>query len=154
MKEMVLAARPWKRFVAFSLDIVVLHIIVLMPFSGWMQSSFPQGAGLKAAEDITGAQYAIIFIIFSFALLYFTLLDYLAGQSIGMMVFGLYTVEQDKKKVPGFFKCLLRNAAIMPVFPFVILWLLDPLFLLLKGSRLSDVALRSHVIEKVKYSQN
>jgi uncharacterized RDD family membrane protein YckC len=154
MKPMRIEARPWKRFLAFSFDLLILNFILIGPFAGWLETIAPAGMdGITSGSTLHGAAFVIIFIIFVIAMMYFTLFDYLSGQSLGMMMFNLYTVDTDRKRTPGFWKCTGRNLAILPIFPFILLWIADPVFLAFKKTRISDLLTRSSVIEQVSYTQ-
>jgi uncharacterized RDD family membrane protein YckC len=149
MDKYMLDARPWKRFAAFILDSLLLTYLVIGSFAQWIMAMIPKGT----TGDLSAGAVLGLFLMFTFILLYFTLFDYMIGQSLGMMIFGLHTVDDDRKTIPGFWKCTVRNLAVMPFFPIMLLTVIDPLYLAFKGIRLSDMLTGSYVVEMVRYSQ-
>ena len=64
---------------------------------------------------------------------------------------GLYVVSETGKL--SLSQIMLRNLALLPFFPFIALWVIDPGFMMFTKTqrRLSDVISRTKVIQSVQY---
>ena len=84
------------------------------------------------------------------ALLYFYLLEKKLAQSIGKVLFGLYVRSQEKELKR--WQIFVRSMFLMPVFPFVLLWLVDPIVMLFnkENQRLSEILSKTKVVEEYK----
>ena len=69
-------------------------------------------------------------------------------QTIGKALIGIYVVS-DNKDLKAW-QLLVRNIVFMPIFPFVLLWLFDPLFMFFTktNQRLTEILSRTRVVEK------
>jgi len=81
------------------------------------------------------------------ALFYFAILEYKLGQSIGKIFMNIKVISITKKLL--FWQCIGRSLFLLPVFPFFLLWAIDPLFLFFnkKGQRLSEFLTKTKVVE-------
>jgi len=86
-------------------------------------------------QDFPMKIYFIVFIIFILSMLYFTFFEYYLSQSPGQLLMKI-KVESDKDI--GFFKSLLRNIYLLPLFPFYLLWIIEPLYLIFYKERLLE----------------
>ena len=70
------------------------------------------------------------------------------GQTIGKMLMKIYVVSdnQDLKA----WQLLTRSIVFIPIFPFILLWVLDPLFMFFTktNQRLSEILSKTKVVEK------
>lgn len=121
----------WRRVGAFLLDLLVINFIIIGPFSDVFTPFLD--AGIFGAEALPDHVYTSVIIISILALLYFSLMQHYAQQTIGMMILGMYVIPR-----PGFWRSVARNLYILPFFPFNILWIVEPLYLYLKGRRLLE----------------
>jgi uncharacterized RDD family membrane protein YckC len=161
-RQYTFPARPWKRILAFIFDILLVNMFIIAPFSGILKSlynytdfSSAYNAVMANSEGsgISAAAFLIMLYVTFMAILYLVLTEYLVGQSLGMVVFNLHVIRKDKT-TPNLIQCIGRNIALIPLLPFLILWLVDPLFLLFKKERLSDIFTSTSVIERLPYSQD
>ncbi|RME52845.1 hypothetical protein D6783_03455 [Candidatus Woesearchaeota archaeon] len=133
-------ARFWKRMLAFLLDLFFLRLFVLAPFS----SLFEQRAStsLLMEESLPAPVMAGAFIVVLLVWLYFTMFQFVLKQTPGMMIAGLWV----RGRV-GLVKAAVRNLFILPVFPFFILWIVEPVHLLLKKVRWLEVVTETRTVE-------
>jgi uncharacterized RDD family membrane protein YckC len=80
--------------------------------------------------------YLMIFIIFVLAMLYFIFFEYYLGQSLGQMFFDIKIQSKDDNIT--LMQAFLRNCFILPIFPFYILWVIEPLYLVFYKERLTE----------------
>ncbi|MEM4268143.1 MAG: RDD family protein [Candidatus Woesearchaeota archaeon] len=154
-KSMKINARVWKRIAAFFADFLLLNFFVFAPFSGVFLTLI--GDSYKdytfvSSTDIGGNLFLLALVVSLPIILYFVLMQYMIGQTVGMLLFNLRLVDS-KGKEPGLLRCFGRNILFLPIFPLVLLWLADPLFLVFKGTRLSDYITGTSVIEEYLYSE-
>lgn len=124
----------WRRALAFIFDLLLINLVIAWPF----QSALQQYA-LKelTLESVLPAQaYFIVVMIFILALLYFTFLEYYIGQTPGQMLMSIESIAIDGQMT--FWKALGRNIFILPFFPFYVLWILEPIYLIFYKQRLME----------------
>ena len=145
----------WKRIAAFFIDIVILDIVVLYPFRNLFQKFIPKDYSISEAyklistsTNFTGFISSVSLIMSVLVILYFMMLEKRMGQSIGKALFKIY-IASDNKDLKSW-QLLVRNLAFIPVFPFVLLWVLDPLFMFFTktNQRLCEILSRTKVVEK------
>lgn len=145
----------WKRIAAFFIDIVIINLIVLLPFRKLFQSIVPKDYSFSEAYRLlsTSTNYtsyisSISFIMSVLIILYFLMLESKMGQTIGKMLMKIYVVS-DKNNLRTW-QLLTRNIVFIPLFPFVLLWIVDPLFMFFTktNQRLSEILSKTRVVEK------
>lgn len=146
-------ANPYKRILAFFIDILILQFIVITPFRSFFNSLLPENGNFSSYYSfmqqnpvIVDNLISIFIAISSLMIIYFVYLEYKYGQTIGKMIMKLKIISIDKKEL-GIFQCMARNLFLMPVFPFILLWAIDPIYLFVKGQRLSEVISKTQTIE-------
>ncbi|MBI1970027.1 RDD family protein [Candidatus Woesearchaeota archaeon] len=133
-KSMYAPALLWKRFLAFLIDVVILDFVVFAPFSGAIKELLPVGnfhamqEFFAANASLTSKLTLLLFFLGIIALLYFSILEYRIQQTAGKILFKLHVVSQSNEL--KFWQCLVRSLFIIPVFPFVLLWIIDPITML------------------------
>ena len=102
---------------------------------------------LSQSSGLSVAMMILTIVVGFLSILYFYLLEKKLQQSIGKILFNIYVVS-DNKEFKGW-QLLVRSMFLIPVFPFVLLWLLDPFFLLFtkNNQRLSEILSKTRVIE-------
>ena len=145
-----------RRTIAFFIDLLVIQFVIISPFRELLKrmvpvESFREAYSTLGANGSAPAIYAISFFIAVMIFLYFTFSEYIAGQSIGKKVMGLYVVSETGSLLLS--QVMLRNLALFPFFPFIALWVIDPGFMMFTKTqrRLSDVISRTKVIQLVQY---
>jgi uncharacterized RDD family membrane protein YckC len=83
-----------------------------------------------------------------FAILYFLLLEKKIGQTPGKMIFNI-SVAGESGEV-RLWQLAIRSIFLIPIFPFFLLWVVDPLFMFFTKSsqRLSEILSRTKTVEK------
>jgi len=148
-------ATLWKRAVAFVIDILIINLIILFPFRKLFQKILPDSLSFTETYSYinqdSGFNNIVMFltlVVAFLSILYFYILEKKLHQSIGKMLFKIYVVG-DEKEIKGW-QLLVRNMFLIPLFPFILLWILDPIFLIFNknGQRLSEILSKTKVIEK------
>jgi len=134
----------WKRTLAFLVDLVVIDFI-LSPFESLVQNISP--ASILTFEASSKLIWLIIIMSFV-ALLYFVMFEYKLQQTIGKMIFNLYVVS-DKGELK-LWQAVGRSIFIFPIFPFILLWIIDPIYLIFRKIRLSESLTKTITLEEVK----
>lgn len=167
----------WKRIAAFFIDMLIINLVVLFPFRSLFHGIVPKGYSfseaysfLSSSTNYTGFINSVSFVISVLIMLYFFMLERKMGQSIGKKLMGVYVVgdniataryERSEYIPPGRFKrsenkpikpwqLLVRNLGFIPIFPFILLWVLDPLsmFFTKTNQRLTEILSRTKTVEK------
>ncbi len=148
-------ALVWKRLLAFVADLLIINLIIFFPFKKILQRSVPEFGSYSEAYSFLSSNQSytttltIVSLLMSLlAILYFVLLEQKIGQTPGKMLFNI-SVVGDMKKV-SFWQFLVRSMFIIPIFPFVLLWIIDPLFLFFTktNQRLSEVLSKTKTVAK------
>ena len=159
-KTFIGPALIWKRIAAFFIDVIVINLVVLFPFRKLFQSISPKDYSFSEAYKIlsTGTNYSsfithISFVMSILIILYFLMLEKKMGQTIGKMLMRIYVVS-DNNNLKAW-QLLTRNLAFIPIFPFVLLWIIDPLFMFFTktNQRLTEILSRTRVVEKYSLEQ-
>lgn len=114
----------WKRFFAFLVDIIIFDLVVAAPLTTLVSAT-----SLVATPAVIAIGTVLVTLFFS----YLVISQYLIGQTIGMLFFRYRVTNHDH-----LWRCIMRNVFILPIFPFIVLWVVDPLFLAFTGDRLSE----------------
>ena len=147
-------ATLWKRILAFILDLVIIDLVLLFPLRRLLEKIVPLDMGIQETYQYlttnTQVATALTFITFTIgvlALLYFSLLELKLNQTIGKMVFKIYVISINKEL--NFWQCIGRNLFALPFFPFIILWVVDPIFMFMTkdNRRLSEILTKTKTIE-------
>lgn len=166
----------WKRIASFFVDLLIIQIVIFSPFSTIVQSKMPMSENfLENYETLKGMEIMdsmlpIFIAVFGLIFLYFTLFEYKLSQTPGKMLFNLYLRPLDnifdntlneynfsdnstkilKKQKITLLSVIIRNIAAFPFFPFSLLWIIDPIYMIATGKRLSDVLSKTQIVEEVK----
>jgi len=150
-------ARVWKRLLALLVDLSILDFFVFTFFSGAAEKMIGNVTGfastyrlLTESSSKTNALVLMFSIIVFLMLAYFILLQYMTGQTVGCMLLELRIVSERTGTSPNFWQCVLRNLYVIPVMPFIFLWVIDPLYFFYSGKnqRLSEFLSQTKVIEQ------
>lgn len=149
-----LAERPsaGRRTIAFLFDIALLSFTIVAPLSTFLEKILPQTTDFMASYNALANNAAastgitvLLYFIFILILLYFTLCEYFVGQTAGKRWMNLKVTDLAGNR-PTFFQALTRNLVFLPMFPFMLFWVIDPLYLLFSGQRLSEQLSRTKTI--------
>ncbi len=150
----------WKRIAAFFIDMVIINLIVLFPFRRLFQSIIPKDYSfseayrlLSTSTDYTSLITLISFVMSVLIIVYFLMMERKMGQTIGKMLMKIYVVG-DNNTLKAW-QLLTRNLVFIPIFPFVLLWMLDPLFMFFTktNQRLSEILSKTRVVEMYNLEQ-
>lgn len=158
-KVFVGPAMVWKRIVAFLMDMLIINVIVLFPFRSLFEDLVPKNYSFSEAyKFLSSANYTsylnlLSLVVSILIVLYFVMMEKKMGQTIGKMVFRIYVVSDSNNLKT--WQLLARNLAFIPVFPFVLLWVLDPLFMFFTktNQRLTEILSKTRVVEKYSFEQ-
>ena len=88
------------------------------------------------------------------AFLYFFIMESKMGQTIGKKIMNLHVAGETKdlKK----WQVFVRSLLFIPIFPFDLLVIIDPLFMFFRSSnqRLSEILSKTRVVEKYTVTKN
>lgn len=121
----------WRRLLAFIFDILVINLVIAWPFQSALKNYTFKNITIHSI--FPAEAYFIVFMIFILALLYFTFLEYYVGQTPGQMLMNIKSISNDGNM--SFWKAFVRNIFILPFFPFYILWVLEPIYLVFYKQR-------------------
>ena len=153
-RQFIGPALVWKRIAAFLIDMMILNLVVLFPFRRLFQGMLPKeysfSEAYKSFAGTMSASYIswISFAMSVLAILYFFMLERKMSQTIGKRLMRIY-VAGDAGKLKAW-QLLARNIVFMPIFPFILLWILDPLFMVFSktNQRLSEILSKTRVVGK------
>lgn len=142
----------WKRIFAYLLDIALLSFLVLTPlvkpfsFDAETGESFFQSFASYSTSFSTDYLW-LAFVVAFFFLLYFSVLEFWFGQTVGKIILGI-SVEGTKKKQISFIQVIIRNITKLSG----LLLFLDTLYLLFKkgNQRYFEVLSDTHVVTEVQ----
>ena len=145
-----------KRAAAFFIDMVIINTIILIPFRKVFERIIPESESfLKTLEyfsNITNStSITIVLLAVSFiSILYFIILEKNLGQSVGKIIFNLYVKSQTKDL--KYWQLFVRSIFLIPIFPFALLWIIDPIVLIFTKNhqRLSEILSGTKVVENHK----
>jgi len=153
-KSVKAPASVLKRILAFIFDIILLEFIVVFPFRKIFLSQIPMDSITETADffainpETTTTLYISSGIVAALAIIYFSVLEWRFQQTVGKMLFGLYVTD---KKL-NLMQCVLRNIFLVPFFPFILLWITEPLFMFFnkEHQRLLEIFTKTKVVEYYK----
>ena len=112
-----------RRALALIADVLVLDLIVTAPFTPVLAPLIARvetGSLLAIAYSVREA--AAIALLFTIALAYFALFEYVLGQTPGMML-----LDTRVRTRPTLLQSLGRNLFLIPVGPLILLWVVEPI---------------------------
>ncbi|MGV8150684.1 MAG: RDD family protein [Candidatus Woesearchaeota archaeon] len=124
----------WKRAFAFIFDLLIINLVIGWPFQNTLQGYSMKNIGIDTV--FPAKTYFIIIIIFILALLYFTFFEYYIGETPGQTMFNIESISNSGEMT--IWKALARNIFILPLFPFYIFWIIEPLHLAFYKQRLLE----------------
>jgi len=149
-REVVLPASVLKRFASYILDFLILNVI-LYPINNSINKIIPSEKGFEGVYSyiqsnplFTKMLLFYSMIVGAIIVLYFTYFEFKTNQTPGKMLMNLHIIPDGKKQL-GFFDYLLSNLTFIPTFPFVILWILDPLWIIFSKNNQRFMEKISHI---------
>jgi len=141
-----------KRALAFFFDLIIISFLIY-PLENILRTFIPENASYSEVftminnPELLPIITTISLMISIIALLYFTLLEYKFQQTLGKMIARIYVVSENKKLL--FWQCLVRNLFLLPFIPFILLWIIDPIYIIFtkENKRFSDMIAKTNVVE-------
>lgn len=152
-------ASLWKRAAAFFIDLLIINFTIFSAFRSLVIKLLPQSmdpsqmyAFIIASPQLQKSLLKTTLAMSIFALLYFAFAEYKTHTTPGKYLFNLFVATDNSL---SFFQCLSRSLFLIPLFPFFLLWIVDPLFLAFTrtNQRLSELLSRSRTVEYFPYQQ-
>ncbi len=146
-RTMVFDAPISKRVLAFLVDLLLIEVLIVSPFAPVfprMDESAVRLALSGGGLPMTPLLYVVLLCVLVLAWLYFSLFQYVFAQTPGMMLLRI-TLEGGQ----SFGRCLVRNLFVFPIFPFFLLWIIEPLYLLLRRRTWLEQLTGARVVEHV-----
>lgn len=114
-----------RRAFAFAVDILMIDLFITVPFAPvfarLVHQVETQGMfSLTYTSSELGAIIALFLVVYA----YFVVFEYTLGQTIGQMLLSI-SVRSDR-----LWRFMVRNAFLLPFFPFVLLWIIEPIMIL------------------------
>jgi hypothetical protein len=110
-----------RRMGGFFIDLLIIDLIITAPFT----PLFSRFVGVEFAH-VPNSMLAAAFIIFLIIYCYFVLFEYLLNQTPGMM---FVSTRVEHGTLP---QLLLRNSIVLPVLPFVLFWIIEPVAIIMR----------------------
>ena len=155
-RVMEIPATLLKRIFSYVVDFFILNIIIITPFSRVLEKVIPADIGtgevveyIQANPSLQMFIIKILGLIGILALLYFTLFEYKIQTTPGKMLMKQY-IKPDKGKKLTFWSYLFSNLTFIPLFPFILLWIIDPIYMFFspKNQRFMEKLAGINVMEK------
>jgi hypothetical protein len=149
-------ARAWKRMLAFIVDLLIINTVILYPFKKYFKNIVPITRYQEAVEyvltnpSVTNTLTTIAVMVSVIIVLYFSLSGFKTGTTIGKLLFRIRT--KSLLKETKYWQYLVASLTFIPFMPFVILWVVDPLHMMLteKKQRFMERLARLETIEEVE----
>ncbi|MFH1917388.1 MAG: RDD family protein [Nanoarchaeota archaeon] len=124
-----------RRLFAIIIDLLILDLVIFSPFAAFFQKEFPGTffENMGVLQGFSGSVAFVFGLISILALLYFTLFQYYFSQTYGMKIMKI-SVQGDV----SFGRSLVRNLIVLPFFPFYLLWVIEPIAVVMKKSALLE----------------
>ena len=146
-----------KRIIAFIIDLLIINWVILFPFKRIFDNIILETESFSKTLDFLSknTEYnmfitVIMIVVAVLTILYFMILEKQWGQSVGKMLFNLHVKSQTKDL--NYWQLFVRSMFLIPVFPFVLLWVIDPIVMLFtkENQRLSEILSKTKVVEQYK----
>lgn len=129
LKVQLFPAALWKRAFAYIIDVFVINLVVVMPFQkvlenlgkGFSEKGIFETYKVLIQSDMQAILPKLLFIfsiISLLSVLYWAVLEYKIGQSIGKILFNIYVKPQTKTLT--FWQCFLRNITKVSTLPLIL----------------------------------
>lgn len=149
------SANIWKRVVAFLADLLIINIVVIYPFKKHFRSLIPStkyGEAINyvlANPSIANTMTTVAIMVSIIVVLYFSLSEFKTGTTLGKYFLKL-KVKSLGKEV-RFWQFFVSNLTFIPFLPFILLWVVDPLHMLVseKKQRLMERIAKLETVEEV-----
>jgi len=112
----------WRRAAAFIFDLLLLDLLVTSPFTPVFERMMATiDTTSFTSTAYTSRELGAALLLFIIIYMYFVLFEYTLGQTPGMMLMNTRVNKNNLGRV------MVRNSVILPVFPFIIFWFIEPI---------------------------
>lgn len=127
LKVKFFPASLWKRAFAYVIDVFIINLIIIMPFQkvleelgkGFSGKGFFETYKILLQTELQLPKLFFVFIVISIlSVLYWAILEYKIGQSVGKILFNIYVKSQTNQLT--FWQCFLRNVTKVSTFPLIL----------------------------------
>lgn len=122
-----------KRVLAFFVDMFIIDFLILFPLQSITEKIVPKSIDFTSlsvfiSQNSSGTIFKIALASSIITVCYFTLLEFVTGQTPGKMLFGIYTIAEKGRL--EFANVLLSNLVFLSVIPFIwLLWIAEIIYL-------------------------
>ena len=147
-----------KRFSAYIIDFIIINIVIIYPFRRILRNTLPEKITALELHNIMQTDGQISTILFTIASIvgllsvaYFTIFEYRLQQTPGKMLMKNKIIPVKGKKLT-FWNYLFSNLTFIPFFPFFLLWVIDPIYMIFspKNQRFMEKLSNIIVVERYK----
>ncbi|MBW2966555.1 RDD family protein [Candidatus Woesearchaeota archaeon] len=155
-KSFIAPASLIKRFISYFIDLFIINFVVVYPFGNILKKIIPETSSfaetyqyIQSNPTITTALTILSLTIGILTVAYFTFFEYLTQQTPGKMLMKQYITKERGKEL-RFRNYLISNLTFLPFFPFILLWIIDPVYMIMtpNNQRLMEKFTRILVVEK------
>lgn len=131
LKVKFFPAPLWKRAFAYLIDVFVINLVIVMPFQkvleslgkGFLEKGFFEVYKLLLSDpnqlqSVLPKLFFVFTVISLLSVLYWALLEYKIGQSVGKILFNIYVKSQTKQLT--FWQCFLRSITKVSTLPLIL----------------------------------
>lgn len=144
-----------RRVLAFLIDLIILDFFVMSVYSLSVERMLPKVGFselmtyLQATPVVLSKAILLLTLLGLTIFAYFTYSQYKFSQTIGMHAFKLQIVSSEKKKKEvTLSQFLIRNLHVLPFFPFIFLWIIEPIYLAIYNERLLEKWSKTKLVEE------
>lgn len=144
-KKVTIPASLLKRILAYLIDILLINIFVVLPFSSIIKSYESTTSFSRFFSSLNTQIFLVYLTIAILSLLYFIILEYILRQTLGKIILKIKVAS--KQKHISLKQIILRN---IPK-PFILLLIADTAYMLIKktNERYTEQKSKTFVVEEV-----
>ena len=147
-----------KRFISYFIDLFIINFVIIFPFQKIIKKIIPTDSFsetyqyIQANPAVGNIIFFLYFIIGILMVVYFTFFEYTTQQTPGKMLMKQHIVKESGREL-RFINYLVSNLTFIPFFPFILLWIIDPVYMIIspKNQRLMERLTRILVVEKYSF---
>jgi uncharacterized RDD family membrane protein YckC len=158
-KSFIAPASLLKRFISYFIDLFIINFIIISPFGKLLKKILPEAISfsetyqyIQSNPAITTTLTILSLTIGILIVAYFTFFEYFMQQTPGKILMRQYITKEIGKEL-RFINYLVSNLTFLPFFPFILLWIIDPVYMIIspKNQRLMERLTRILVVEKYSF---
>lgn len=157
-EEFIAPASLLKRFLSYFIDLFIINFIIIFPFGKILKKIIPSGSFSEVYQYIqtnpaVGNMIFLLSIVIGIlTVAYFTFFEYITQQTPGKILMKQGIIRERGPQL-RFINYLISNLTFMPLFPFILLWIIDPIYMIIspKNQRLMERLTRILVVEKYSF---